>query len=169
MKTIITALLISTIFVGCAAITGGGGGGGGGGTSGCTEPSKTYGNADVDNFLQTSFDICEKLQKTNELLSDANEFVADPSAYIAKRGLQAKAQLIRKVTNMIPDLAKIAMEALQTVKVSVNATSATSNLPGMDKLRAVKDVSNAVKNLKNIGETAPKVAAEFQSLLAKLK
>ena len=164
MKNIITALLISTIFVGCAAKTGGGGG-----TSGCIKPSKTYGNADVDNFLQTSFDICEKLQKAKELLSDANEFVANPSAYIAKRGTQAKAQLISKVTKMIPDLAKIAMDALQTVKVSVNATSATANLPGMDKLRAAKDVSNAVKNLKNIGETAPKVAAEFQSLLAKLK
>jgi hypothetical protein len=165
VKNILTALLISTIFVGCAAKTGSGEGE----TAGCIKPSKKYGNADVDDFLQTSFDICEKLQKAKELLSDANEFAANPSAYIAKRGAQAKAQLLSKVTKMIPDLTKIAKNAVNTAAGSGNATSATANLPGMDKIKAAKDIANAVKNLKSIGETAPKVADELNSLLSKLK
>ena len=48
MKNILTALLISTIFVGCAAKTGSGEGE----TAGCIKPSKKYGNAVQRNLFR---------------------------------------------------------------------------------------------------------------------
>ena len=135
---------------------------------GCAAPSKTYGNADVDNFLQTSYDICTELQEAHYQITEANDFLADPELYIAKKGAQAKAELISNITGMINDIPKTVIQrALDNMKVSGDATSAAKDLPGMDKLKAVKDVKGAMNNLKSAGDTAPKVVEELNSLLSK--
>ena len=137
-------------------------------SGGCAAPSKTYGNADVDNFLQTSYTICTELQEAKELLSEANAFVADPAAYAAEKGVEAKAKLMSQVNAMINSIPeRILKKAGITLKGSGDVTSAAKNLAGMDKMKAIKDVNAAISNLKNASETAPKIVEEFNALLAK--
>jgi hypothetical protein len=52
---------------------------------GCSEPSKTYGVSEIDDFLGTSFEICVTLQDAQNLLTNVNDFLDDPTAYIAKK------------------------------------------------------------------------------------
>ena len=168
MKYVSSLVFVVTLVIGLMSCAGSKASSSGDVGGGCVAPSKTYGNADVDNFLQTSYDICEKLQEANELLSEANDFLADPGLYIAKKGAQAKAELISNVTGMINDIPETVIQrALDTMKGSGDATSAAKDLPGMDKLKATKDVKGAIDNLKSAGDTAPKVVEELNSLLSK--
>lgn len=163
MRKVLICLLTLTLIVGCAGTAKKSES-----TGSCAAPSKTYGNAELDNFLQTSFDICSQLQEAQELLSETNEFIADPGAYIAKKGSQAKAELRSKISKMIASIPEqIIKKAANTLKISGNATSAAKEVPGMDKMKAVKDVNGAVKNLKMAGELAPKIVDELEALAAK--
>ena len=134
----------------------------------CAAPSKTYNNAELDNFLQSSYQICSDLQEGQELLTEANEFIADPSTFIAKKGAQAKVELQRQVGAMIASVAEnVIKKAGFTLQSSGDATNAAKGLPGMDKLKAAKDVKTAVGNLKKAAETAPKIVDEMRTLLSK--
>ena len=134
----------------------------------CAAPSKTYNNAELDNFLQTSYQVCSDLQEAQELLTEANEFISDPSTFIAKKGAQAKVELQRQVGAMIASVAEdVIKKAGFTLQSSGDATNAAKGLPGMDKLKAAKDVKTAVGNLKKAAETAPKIVDEMRTLLSK--
>ena len=137
--------------------------------SGCTAPSKQYGDAAIDDFLQASFDICETLQEAQALLSEINDFLADPGLYIAKKGAEAKANLISQLSTTISDIPeKVIKRTVNTMKGSGDITGAAKNLGGMDKIKAIKDVAGAVNNFKSISETAPQVLEELSSLVSKL-
>ena len=172
MKKVIIYLLPLVLFVGCASTSKSSDSAGKSATS-CAAPSKTYNSAELDNYLQTSYDVCSDLQEAQELLAEANDFIADPATYIAKKGAQAKAeitsQLTSQVNNMILSIAEdVIKKAGFTLQSSGDATNAAKNLPGMDKLKAAKDVKAAINNLKKAAETAPQIVEEMKSLLSKL-
>ena len=163
----ITILLLSSLMMVFTACSGSKAGGGS--DAGCVAPSKTYGEADVDNFLKTAYDVCKTLEEANEVLTEANEFAANPEAYIAKKGAQAKSQLRSKVNAWIKDIPKkVLTPTLNALKDAGNATSGVKNIKGMNAISAAKDVKNAVSNLKSISENAPKVLEQLSSLASKL-
>ena len=173
-------------------------------TSSCVAPSKTYNDTELDNFLQTSYTVCNNLQeaqellaeanvfvadpvlyaqnkvakavgpevqKAQELLDEANAFVADPALYAQKIGEKAvtkvKSQLKEQLTNMIVSIAEdVIKKSGLTLQSSGDATNAAKNIPGMDKMKAVKDVKAAINNLKSAAETAPQIVDEMKSLLS---
>jgi TolA-binding protein len=135
----------------------------------CSAPSKVYGVAEIDDFLGTSFDICEILQDAQELLSNINEFLEDPTAFIAKKGAQAKSELKSQLTNMVINVSEnVIKKTVKAMQGSGDITKAAKDLKGLNKIKAVKDVVGAIKNLKNISETAPKVLNEMNALAGKL-
>ena len=135
----------------------------------CSAPSKVYGVAEVDDFLGTSFEICEILQDAQELLSNINEFLEDPTAFIAKKGAQAKSELKSQLTNMVINVSEnVIKKTAKAMQGSGDITKAAKDLKGLNKIKAVKDVAGAIKNLKNISQTAPKVLNEMNALAGKL-
>jgi len=141
--------------------------------SSCAAPSKTYNNAKLDNFLQTSYKVCTDLQEAQELLAEANDFIADPVLYAQKKGAQGiakvKSQFKEELKNMVVSIAvDVIKKAGFTLQSSGDATNAAKDLPGMDKLKAVKDVKAAISNLKGAAETAPQVVDEMKTLLSQL-
>jgi len=168
MKKALLYLLPLILLIGCASNSKSSDSAGKSASS-CAAPSKTYNNAELDNFLQTSYTVCTDLQEAQELLAEANDFVADPSTYIAKKGAQAKVELKRQVMAMIASVAEdVIKKAGFTLKSSGDATNAAKDLPGMDKLKAAKDVKAAIKNLKKAAETAPQIVNELKTLLSQL-
>jgi TolA-binding protein len=136
---------------------------------GCSEPSKTYGVSEIDDFLGTSFQICQTLQDAQELLTNINDFLEDPTAFIAKKGAQAKSQLKSQLSDMVGNIAEnVIKKTITTMQGSGDITSAAKDLKGLNKIKAVKDVAGAIKNLKSISKTAPKVLDELNALAGKL-
>ena len=135
----------------------------------CAAPSKTYGVSEIDDFLGTSFEICETLQDAQKLLTDANDFLDDPTAFIAKKGAQAKSQLKSELSEMVVKVAEnVIKKSVKAMQGSGDITKAAKDLKGLNKIKAVKDVAGAIKNLKSISKTAPKVLNEMNALAAKL-
>ena len=136
---------------------------------GCSAPSKTYGVAEIDDFLGTSFEICETLQDAQNLLTDVNDFLEDPTAFVAKKGAQAKSQLKSQISGMVANITEnVIKKTVKAMQGSGDITKAAKELKGLNKIKAVKDVAGAIKNLKSISKTAPKVLDEMNSLAAKL-
>jgi len=138
-------------------------------TIGCSAPSKTYGAPEIDDFLSTSFEICETLQDAQELLTNINDFLDDPTAFVAKKGAQAKSQLKSQLVEMVGTISeKVIKKSITTMQGSGDITKAAKSLKGLNKIKAVKDVAGAIKNLKSISKTAPKVLDEMNALASKL-
>jgi hypothetical protein len=136
---------------------------------GCSAPSKTYGAPEIDDFLGTSFEICEALQDAQELLSNINDFLEDPTAFVAKKGAQAKSELKSQLTDMVINVSEnIIKKTVIAIQGSGDITKAAKELKGLNKIKAVKDVVGAIKNLKSISQTAPKVLTEMNALASKL-
>jgi len=137
-------------------------------SSTCIEASRAYGGS-IDEFLSTSFEICISLKKAEKLLSDINEFVDSPSLFIANKGVEAKENLTKELTNMISGMAVDVIEKTTSVmEKSDDITKDAKELSGVDKVRAIKDIANTIKNLKNILETAPNVLSQLTSLVEPL-
>ena len=69
------------------------------------------------------------------------------------------------VINVSENVIKKTTKAIQG---SGDITKAAKDLKGLNKIKAVKDVAGAIKNLKNISKTAPKVLNEMNALAGKL-
>ena len=135
----------------------------------CSGPSKIYGVSEIDDFLGTSFQICEILQDADVLLTDINDFLEDPTVFIAKKGAQAKSQLKSQLSDMVGNIAEnVIKKTITTMQGSGDITKAAKDLKGLNKIKAVKDVAGAIKNLKSISKTAPKVLDELNALAVKL-
>jgi len=135
----------------------------------CSAPSKTYGVSEIDDFLGMSFEICEALQDAQKLLTNINDFLEDPTAFIAKKGAQAKSDLKKQLSNMVINISENVIKRTRTaIKGSGNITKAAKELKGLNKIKAVKDVAGAIKNLKSISKNAPKVLSQMNELATKL-
>ena len=139
-----------------------------GSSEACIEASGSYGGS-IDEFLNTSFEICVSLKEAEELLSEINEFIDNPSLFIAKKGAEAKANLTKELTDMISGIAIDVIEkTASAMKESGDIAEDAKKLSGLDKVRAIKDIANATKNLKNILETAPSVLNQLNTLVEPL-
>jgi len=54
----------------------------------CAPPSKTYGDSNVDDFLNNSYKVCQILSETTEQLNEVNDFVENPRMYIVKKAYE---------------------------------------------------------------------------------
>ena len=138
-------------------------------TNGCITPSKTYGNRDLDNFLQVSYEICQSLQEAQELLSEVNEFFKNPTAFISEKGVEAKLKFKSQISDMVVNISEnVINKTIKAIKGSSDISKAAKELKGLDKIKAIKDVSSAIKNLKTISKTAPQVLNQLNLLSSKL-
>ena len=145
-------------------------------TSGICVEFVSYGNSDLDNFLQSSYDDCNLLASSHEKLDEINDFVEDPSgwmatevnkatspykqqlksaAYIASNRDEAmkalKSAFVKRINDeILKELESAAERSSNMLPRTVPAQKAALALSGgMKKLKAVKDVSLAVTSYKN--------------------
>ena len=155
----------------------------------------SYDNIDLDNFLQSSYDNCNLLASKVEKLDEINDFVEDPSgwmatevnkatspykqqlksaAYIASNRDEAmkalKIAFVKRINDEILKELKSALEdANNKLSGSSNALSSAKGLSGMNKLSAAKDVANATKNYKATIALIQELQAQASRLVNNLK
>tara|TARA_B100001540_G_scaffold292343_1_gene290575 strand:- start:370 stop:969 length:600 start_codon:yes stop_codon:yes gene_type:complete len=155
----------------------------------------SYDNSDLDNFLQSSYDNCNLLASKVEKLDEINDFVEDPSgwmatevnkatspykqqlksaAYIASNRDEAmkalKIAFVKRINDEILKELKSALEdANNKLSGSSNALSSAKGLSGMNKLSAAKDVANATKNYKATIALIQELQAQASRLVNNLK
>jgi hypothetical protein len=155
----------------------------------------SYDNSDLNNFLQSSYDNCNLLASKVEKLDEINDFVEDPSgwmatevnkatspykqqlksaAYIASNRDEAmkalKIAFVKRINDEILKELKSALEdANNKLSGSSNALSSAKGLSGMKKLSAAKDVANATKNYKATLALIQELQAQASRLVNNLK
>ena len=122
----------------------------------CIQPSKSYGGS-IDNFLNSSFEICNSLNDAELFLVDVRQFLDNPSG--------SSVALLSNLNDTIKSIKSGIDSAKEAVEGASGITKEAKELSGMDKLKAIKDVASATKNFKNIIETAPSVLNQLTSLL----
>ena len=122
----------------------------------CIQPSKSYGGS-IDNFLNSSFEICNSLNDAELFLVDVRQFLDNPSG--------SSVALLSNLNDTIKSIKSGIDSAKEAVEGASGITKEAKELSGMDKLKAIKDVASATKNFKNIIETAPSVLNQLTSTL----
>ena len=127
-----------------------------GSSSECIEPSKSYGGS-IDDFLNSSFEICNSLNDAELFLVDVRQFLDSPS--------ESSVGLLSNLNDTIKSIKSGIDSAKEAIEGSGGIAEEAKELSGMDKLKAIKDIASATKNFKNIIETAPSVLNQLTSLL----
>ena len=155
----------------------------------------SYDNSDLNTFLKSSVDLCNQLSANVEKLDDINDFVEDPSAwmamevskatspykeklrdaaYLASNPEKIKEELEAEFAKMIAEeivkeINKVIQDANTRLSGSSSALNSAKGLDGMEKLSAAKDVANASKNYKATVTLAKELLTQTTRLMNNLK
>ena len=179
MKNIITALLISTIFVGCGAKTGGGGA-----TPAIPEKPADTGNAKIDKFVSDAFAVLDEVQdmkknlaELNTTLNDINNHPVGPIEWIkediskslskaknAQLDPQALMEALKgKIHGMIENV-KATLKGVETIQANIKILLKTlPELPGEASSLGMK-APKALKSIKATGGMIKALPGELVSL-----
>ena len=113
----------------------------------------SYGNSDLDNFLKSSYDNCNLLASMVEKLDEINDFVEDPSGWMAAEVNKASSPYI----DQLKSAAYIASNRDEYIDQLKSATYIASNDEAMKELKIafVKRINDEIlKELKSALEDA---------------
>jgi|TARA_B110000263_G_scaffold52849_1_gene44294 hypothetical protein len=163
-------------------------------SGGCVEFER-YGNSDLDNFLQSSYDDCNLLISSHEKIIEINDFVEDPAgwmatevskatspykqqlksaAYIASNRDEAmralKIAFVKEINvEILKELESAAERSSNTLSDSVNARKVALGLSGLKKLSGFKDIALAVNSYKKLSDLNLQLQAMASRLVGDLK
>lgn len=155
----------------------------------------SYDNSDLNTFLKSSVDLCKQLSANVEKLDEINDFVEDPSAWMAMEVSKAtspykkqlrdaaylasnpekikeelEAEFVKMIAEeIVKEINKVIQDANTRLSGSSDALNSAKGLAGMEKLSAAKDVANASKNYKATVTSAKELLTQTTRLMNNLK